>query len=309
MHDIEDIKSVLNEIGFPEKNQTYLTAIAVMALSDQRERDGLLTGKTCLADGARITDIIEFAKTDLDREYAENTRETIRKHSLKYLVDFGLAQVNADDPKRAVNSGRTNYTLVSEFRELLKAYGEERPLFNKMKKDFVNEAVVNRKKYLESLRHLDVQVQVPFTSQVLSLSPGEHNIIEKVIVDELFVGDGKRVELVYLGDTRDKTKFQNVELLKILNISVDEHAKLPDVVGFNSANQEVFIFEAVASSGPVDALRKKELEALFASCPYNINMATVFLKPSLYQKFATTIAPGTLAYVLETKLKIQYSDI
>lgn len=305
MLNIETVKSILGELGFPEKHLTDLTAIAILALNDEKARAGLVLGKKCLSEGARITDIIEFAKTDLGRSYAENSRETIRKHSLKYLVDFGIVQVNADDPKRPVNSGNTHYTLIEGFNDLLAAYNE--PLqFAKLKVGFVDVATMNRKNYLESLEKLNVTVQVPFANQILHLSPGDHNIIEKLIVEEIFTEGNRKTSLVYLGDTRDKSKFINLELIEKINLSVDEHSKLPDVVGFDNHNNEVMIFEAVASSGPVDVLRKKELELLFARCPFKLNMATVFLKRSLFQKFSNNIAADTTVYVIENKTKIRY---
>lgn len=303
---ISNIKEILQRVGFPQQNCTDTTAICVIALQDRKPRQGLILGHKCLAEGARITDILEFARNDLGRNYAENTRETVRKHSLKYLVDFGLVYVNKDDPTRPVNSGNTNYTLVDEFSNLLRTYNDPSIFSNKMQ-SFVNEAAINRKNYLESLENHKVQIKVPYKSVTpLLLSPGDHNIIEKLIVDELFTEKGRKTHLVYLGDTKNKKKYIDNELVKKIGISVDEHAKLPDVIGFDVRNNEVMIFEAVASSGPVDFLRKKELEVLFARCPYPLKMSTVFLKRSVFQKFSSNIAPGTSAYIAETKMKAVY---
>lgn len=41
-------------------------------------------------DGARIHDILEFARRDLGIRVAENTRESYRKTSLKPLYEGGL---------------------------------------------------------------------------------------------------------------------------------------------------------------------------------------------------------------------------
>ncbi|MFF2017809.1 BsuBI/PstI family type II restriction endonuclease [Paenibacillus sp. NPDC058177] len=303
---IGTVKEILQRVGFPEQNCTDTTAICIIALQDRKPRQGLILGHQCLAEGARITDILEFARNDLGKNYAENSREAVRKYSLKYLVDFGLVHVNKDDPTRPVNSGNTNYTLVKEFKDLLKTY-KDPSLFSNKIQSFVNEAAINRKKYLKSLENHNIQIEVPFMlSQPLLLSPGDHNIIEKLIVDELFAEDARKTYLVYLGDTKNKKKYINKELVKKIRVSVDEHAKLPDVIGFDAFNEEVMVFEAVASSGPVDFLRKKELEILFARCPYPLRMSTVFLKRSVFQKFSNNIAPGTSAYIAETKMKVVY---
>lgn len=83
--------------------------------------------------------------------------------------------------------------------------------------------------------------------------------------------------------------------------------KVPDVVGFDMHSNTVIVYEAVASSGPIDALRKKELIGLFIDCPFNIHFYTVFFTTKLYQRFTTTtIAEGTVVYIIETKQKITY---
>lgn len=303
----QNILSILEGIGFPKQYSNEQTAISIMALQDRTPRPGLIKGHNCLAEGARITDIINYARNDLGKNYAENTRESIRKNSLKHLVDFGLAHVNKDDPKRAVNSGKTNYTLVEEFSELLQLQESPELLSQKML-SFTDEITVNRQTYLAELQQHDILINVPFTNTIIPYSPGDHNVIAKLIVEEIFKENKQEIHLAYLGDTKDKSKYLDRELLERLRISIDQHAKLPDVIGVDLIKGEVLIFEAVASSGPVDNLRKKELELLFAKCPYPLRMATVFLKRSIFQKYSNNIAPGTTVYVIENRMKISYKE-
>lgn len=75
--------------------------------------------------GLRIHDIIVFARELLDKNYAENTRESIRKLSLKRLVNHGLLVLNPDNPKRPINSGSTNYALEPSFRKILEKEGND----------------------------------------------------------------------------------------------------------------------------------------------------------------------------------------
>lgn len=73
---LESVKELLREIGFPESFTSDQTALTILALIDQKPRTGLLPGHSCLADGARIHDILEFVRSDFDRKVAENTRES-----------------------------------------------------------------------------------------------------------------------------------------------------------------------------------------------------------------------------------------
>lgn len=304
----ENIKDILTQLGFPQKNITDLTAITILALSNTTPRSGLIKGKSCLADGSRITDILEFARTDLGLSYAENTRETIRKHSLKYLVDFNLAIVNADDPSRSTNSGLTNYILIDSFKQLLVAYNNDKSLFNTMKNRFMDTGRIRRLGQINSFQNSpNISISVPQSGKILKLSPGEHNLIQKIIIEELFPLSSHSCYLIYVGDTKNKNLFIEESLCENINLTIDSHEKLPDVIGFDTINKAVLIFEAVASSGPVDILRQKELVNIFKDCPYPLKAYSVFLHSKVYQKFSTNIAPGTAAIILESKSFISYS--
>lgn len=298
----DHIRNILTDLCFPQKNITETTCVSVLALFDTTPRTTLIKGKTCLAEGARITDILEFARTDLHINYAENTRETIRKHSLKYLIDFGLVLVNADNPNRPTNSGLTNYTLVSGFRLLLTLYVTNPVLYEQQKDAFINHDLLARREQLNIIRDTNfINITVPQTQKILSLSPGDHNLIQAIIIHELFPTFYSSPSLIYVGDTKNKDLFFDVKLTSYINLTIDTHQKLPDVIGFDDKQKRVMIFEAVASSGPIDILRKKELENIFSLCPYPIDFYSVFLTPSMFQKFAATLAPGSHGIVLETK--------
>ena len=123
MPSIKTIHSLLKKLDFPEDFNNEQTAICILAMMDTKPREGLLNHCKCLRDGARIHDIIAFAKRDLRIKYAENTRESIRKGSMHRLVNHGLAVVNPDDPERATNSGDTNYILTPAFLNILEQIG------------------------------------------------------------------------------------------------------------------------------------------------------------------------------------------
>lgn len=87
---LERIQQFLQVVGFPERRNTRQTVVCIYALLDTGPRPGLVMGKKCLNEGARIHDILEFVRQDLGIQVAENTRETYRKHSLKPLLDHFL---------------------------------------------------------------------------------------------------------------------------------------------------------------------------------------------------------------------------
>jgi hypothetical protein len=116
------IRQLLTELNFPNKYTTKQTAICLLALADVQKRQGLLAGKKSLNAGARIHDIIDFARSELGIEVAENTRESYRKLSLKPLHDTGLI----NRARSSVNDPNTHYTLNRTFEPILKEYLAEK---------------------------------------------------------------------------------------------------------------------------------------------------------------------------------------
>lgn len=307
----EVIKKILEEIGFPNYANTDITHTSILALlSKDTSVPTLMKGKKCLYDGARITDIISFANAKLGKSYAENTRESIRKTALKNLLDFGLIDKNKDFPQRPVNSGNTNYTINPNFETLIYSFGSD--TFNTLKRSFINQTVIDRQKQIEHLSLISIKITPPFkdeafTTKNLEYSPGDHNIISKFIVEDIILTKTANPTIVHIGDTEQKDKYFNQKLVDQLNIPFSKYSKYPDLIFFDNDKKRIIIFEAVASSGPVDTLRYKELQELFINCPYELDMNTVFLTDKKFREFSNRIAPGTTAYVIETLLKIDYS--
>lgn len=304
-----DIAKVLKDIEFIYLKNKDLIEITILALMNDEKRSNLLPQMNSLSDGARITDIIAFANEDLNKKYAENTRESFRKNAVKPLVEAGLVVVNKDNPDRAINSGRTNYTLNDSFKKLLNNYQKESE-YNRILTKFIRIDAKNRKKEIDELfRKKEVEVYSKDICPKIKLSPGKHNIIEKFIVEELITLTYKNPKVIYLGDTKDKLIYIDKELAKEYKIPIDVHSKLPDVLAVDLDTKTLLVYEAVASTGPITRSRKKELNYLLSQSKFNVKYFTVFLELSVYRKFSTEIDVDTKVFVMESNLKITYETI
>lgn len=307
---IVESKEILKDLYFDNIND--LTAICVIALNDDHERDGLILGYKCLSQGARVTDILNFARKDLNKPYAENTRETVRKYSLKYLIEHGLVIQNADDPNRVTNSGKNNYILTPQFRVLIQSYLNDKDKYILSVNAFVESLEVSRLKEIEDLKQRTDNIVISHKSlkHDLILSPGPHNIIEKFLVEDVSVQLSNHAKVVYVGDTKIKDLYFNQELVDYVGLKIDIHQKIPDVIMCDDKNKILYLFEAVASSGPIDKLRKKELEELFNDWnnKHTIIFATAFLDSNLFKRFSNKIASGTSVYLIDQKREIIYKD-
>jgi hypothetical protein len=243
---IESIKRLLRTLNFPEDFVTSQTAICLLALSDGKKRDGLLPGKVALTDGARIHDILEFARSDLGIPVAENTRESYRKTSLKPLYEAGLItrhQLSTNDPN-------TFYRLHPDLGSALQA---PRTITGAM---------------LERLRRR-VQpglgrTRLPTRGEVrvlvgpgkhISVGRGEHNQLEKEVVESYGPAFLRDPRVIFLGDAARKTGYQDRAMMRELNLPIAVTAGLPDVILFSEATKELVVAEAVVSTGVINESR------------------------------------------------------
>lgn len=289
---IESIKELLRELGFPQGLISDQTALTILALVDRKPRTGLLPGHSCLADGARIHDILDFVRLDFGRKVAENTRESYRKTSLRPLLDAGWVirhRLSTNDPN-------THYRLHGELAQLLAAEpGPERDrLIAKLRMTGKNP----RKK---GSSDGDVIVRLS-ADRSFTLSPGIHNQLERAIVETLAPALLANPSVVYLGDTAPRAGYQDRPLMRRLNLPIDVTESLPDVVIYSAQENKLLVVEAVVSSGPIDMVRLAQLRA-FCQGPdqlgVHLELLTAFPSRKDLRRFVEEIAWGTGVWISE----------
>jgi hypothetical protein len=281
---IEEIKALLQELNFPPRRITEQTAFCILALANTTPRQGLLAGHTCLADGARIHDILNFVRQDIGRPVAENTRESYRKTSLRPLMEAGWVirhQLSTNDPN-------TYYRLHPDFARLLTlSPGPERD-------NLIERLRLPERRRPRPRPSLHQEVQVTLTPEhVHILSPGRHNLLEKAVVETLGPALLQHPQVVYLGDTAPRAGYQDRSLMRQLNLPIIVSVSLPDVILYSLEEQTLLVVEAVISSGPVTPGRLAQLRELTAG-PANLGMKTVYISafPSrrVFRRFVEDIA-------------------
>jgi hypothetical protein len=98
---IEAAQQIIVSLGLPRAQQNERSALCLLALLN------LMPGKVW-ADAENpligITPIMDWAREHYDKEYAPNTRETIRRQTMHQFCDAGVTLYNPDKPNRPVNS-------------------------------------------------------------------------------------------------------------------------------------------------------------------------------------------------------------
>lgn len=293
MGKIEQAQEILEAIGLPSAQQNEISALTLLALAQLSEKS---TWKDAANPMLRVHDILIEIKQKYGREYAENSRETIRRRVLHQFEQAGIVIRNADDPTRPTNSGLTNYMLTDLALAVVCAYGSSK--WKTKVKDFASQ----QGRLLDVYQKAREQTKIPLKvaeGRVYKLSPGKHNRLEVAIVEEFGPRFAPGAKLIYLGDTAKKTLILDETVFAKLGIPVSEHGKFPDVILYDSKKNWLFLIEAVTTHGPVSPKRHVELEKLLEKCRAGKIYVTAFLNFATYKKYANDIAWETEVWIAE----------
>ena len=301
---LDTVQEILRAVHFPERWITDQTAICLCALVNRTPRSGLLPGKACLRDGARIRNILDFARRDLRKPVAENTRESYRKQSLKPLYEAGIIELH----QTSINDPNTFYTINADFERIL---GETRPTRCARLIKQWNATHHARLTTLKSRREAD-DVTIKIGELLLASSPGTHNQLTKKVCEIFAPAYIPGFEPVYISDTRNKMMYVNKELTSTLGLELDEHDKLPDIILYRHSMNIVYVVEVVTSVGPVSASRKQEISNILTKrgpLTFGVVYATAFPDRQTFRRFVVDIAWETKVWIAAEQFGIIHFDL
>lgn len=149
MGKISEAQAILRAIGMPERQQTPICALSLLALAHIRPDDDWCQASN---EWIRIHDIIQFVNLNYEVDYAENSRETFRKQAMHHFRNAALIEDNG----KATNSPNYRYRLTQETVRLLQTFHTD--LWEKSLKEFtdVHESLISiyaSKKRSENASH------------------------------------------------------------------------------------------------------------------------------------------------------------
>ncbi len=290
---VREAVSILKELGLPKEQQNERSALCLLALLNLAPRKAWAAAEGPLLG---TTSIMTWAQQHYGKEYAPNTRETIRRHTLHQFCSSGIAVLNPDNPSRAVNSPKTVYQIGSSALELLRSFGSSKWDRNLGKYLSGQEALVDR--YAQARKHLRIPVKIA-RGKDFKLSPGAHSKLIKDIIEQFAPRFAPGSVLVYTGDTGDKEVYLDKGQLDELHVKLDMHGKMPDVVLHLKQKNWLLLVEAVTSHGPVDGKRLAELAELFAGSSADIVYVTAFPDRATMGRHLGNIAWETEVWVAD----------
>lgn len=294
-HQYVDIATnILRQLGFPRAQLNERSALVLLAILDMTPaRKWKAAGKPLMG----ITPIMDWLSTHYGKKYAPNSRETVRRQTMHQFMQAGLVLYNPDDPGRPVNSPRAVYQVSPEALTLVRAYGSR--VWGVQLVAYMSEQAGLAARYA---RERNLQ-RIPVTiaeGKVIQISPGEHSLLIKAIIEEFaprFVPGGL---LIYAGDTGEKMGYFDRDLLRKLGVEVDNHGKMPDVVLYYPEKEWLLLVESVTSHGPVDGKRHEELMRLFTDSEPGLVYVTAFPSRSVMARYLSEIAWETEVWVADS---------
>lgn len=292
MDNIEKTKHLLGRIGMPPPQQSTFCCLTLLALAKVKKEDSFATATN---DWVRIHDVIGFIRDEYGVEYAENTRETVRKHAIHHFRNAAIVE----DKGEATNSPNYSYRITDEFLPVIRSISD----FDVMGCHGHDEIIDHFLREHQSLKAIYAsqkrmqKMPVKINDSDFTFSPGKHNQLQKAIIEEFAPRFAPNSVCLYVGDTTEKDLVKDVEKLKELGFEITLHDKMPDVVLYRDDKDWIYFIESVTSVGPMDPKRIVEIKEMTANVTSGMIYVTAFLDFKTFKKFSEALAWETEVWI------------
>jgi len=267
----------------PKRQQNDRSAYTLLTLAGLGENTNWSSATNKIIG---IHDIMIFISKNYGYQYAENSRESIRRQTIHQFEQAGMIERNRDKPDRPTNSGKTVYSLTNELLKVLRSFGSGN--WDEEKKQFLDINGSLSERYAK--KRVMHKIPVKIDGFKYEMSSGKHNDLQKAIIEEFATIFAQGSELLYLGDTANKHLFIKEQILVKLGIPITKHDKLPDVVLYDATKNWLFLCEAVTSHGPFSAKRIMEIEAMLKDCHCGRIYVSCFPNKQTFKKHIDDLA-------------------
>lgn len=292
---IFSVLDILKELGIPMDGMTgrrkERMAEACLAVAGVRSNFAEATSEERFL---RTRDIIQFMNEHYGENISPGSYDDIRRKDLLLLVQSGIVINSSALDEQATNNPMRGYSVSSAFAVLLRSYGT---LAWAVELDKYKIEIRNLQEELAHKREMEkIPVRLP-SGASLNLSAGEHNILQKRIVEDFLPRFGMGAQVLYIGDTSDKFLFMDTERLRSIGFFTLEHDELPDVVAYSEAKNLLFLIEAVHSAGPMSEIRVAKLKTKLERCAADCVFITAFMGKKDFRRWVMDIAWETEVWI------------
>lgn len=299
---IEAARQILAALGLPRAQQNERSALCLLALLNLAPDKAWAKAEKPLMG---ITPIMDWARAHYGKNYAPNTRETVRRQTMHQFVDAGLALYNPDEFDRPVNSPRAVYQIESSALALLRTFGA--PSWPDNLAAYLAERETLAARYAKERDRNRIPVEIA-PGKRIALGPGKHSELIRAIIEDFAPRFAPGSALIYVGDTGNKWGYFDEALLAELGVKVNSHGKMPDVALHDAARNWLLLVESVTSHGPVDGKRHAELTDLFSGSAAGLVYVTAFPNRAILARYLPEIAWETEVWVADAPSHLIHFD-
>ena len=299
-----EIRSLINEalhildgFGIPINGKSprklERMALAFLAVCDVKNRQEWQYAKS-LHDSyfLKTRDIIDFVNKHFGENISRGSYDNIRRKDLKHpiiadIVVPAFPESARNDPKRA-------WTINPNYIELIRSYNSIN--WDDRLKLFMEGKPTLRDQLAGSREIPRIPITLP-SGTLLKFGLGEHNQLQKAIIEEFLPRFGYGARVIYVGDAENKFLHYDQATANSIGLSKLTHEELPDVVSFSQERNWLFLIEAVHSSGPISSERIITLQPFIKKCTAAVVYVTAFLDRTTFRKFISEIAWETEVWI------------
>lgn len=286
MSKIDEARSILASLGMPDKQQADLCCYSLLAMLNVGP-DTAWSNAT--NEWIRIHDILQFTKEYYEITYAENSRETFRKQAMHQFRNAALTEDNG----KATNSPNYRYRITEETLDLVQHFGTDEWESKLAQFKENHESLIDLYASKKQMEKMPVRINgADFT-----FSPGDHNALQKAIIEEFAPRFAPNSECLYVGDTIVKGLVKNIDKLAALGFEITLHDKMPDVVLYREDMNWIYFIESVTSVGPMSPKRILEIEEMTKNVTSGKIYVTAFPDVKTFKKFAEELAWETEVWI------------
>ncbi|WP_079260564.1 BsuBI/PstI family type II restriction endonuclease [Streptomyces malaysiensis] len=282
---VSESRQLLRLLNFDDERCNERSALVLLALLNLGKNAEWRNSERPML---RTVQIMSWLRENYGKDYAANTRETIRRFTLHQFVEAGLVVQNPDRPDRPINSPKWCYQITPAAFSLIATFTQDG--FQEKLESYLEELPGLKKIYARERDMVKIPLQFNKESKKVLFSPGGQNPLLVQTAQEFCGRYTPNGELLYAGDAKTKWATFEREKLAALGVEVDSHGKMPDLVVYLREKNWLVLIEVASSHGPVDSKRYGELSKLFEGASAGLVFISAFPTRVEFRKYARDIA-------------------
>jgi type II restriction enzyme len=299
---IDQAYQLLDAIGVPVEKQTARRrkrwCMALLGAANLKPRTPWKKAAIAGETDHNITtrEMIEFWNRHYGEDLSRGSYDDVKRKDLDVLMVAGVVTGSAGNIDANPNDPTRGYAVTKEAADLLQTFGTNE--WPAAVEEFKKIAGTLRDRFNKGRVRKSIVIKTP-SGKSLKLNQGDHNILQKQIVELFLPQFVPDAVLLYVGDATNKSLFMDESKLEKLGFFELSHEMLPDVVAYSPKRNWIILIEAVHSANPIDHVRHLQMEESTKKCTAPCVYVSAFKDRASFRKWILEISWETEVWLAE----------